>query len=237
MCKKLIYLTSFVLVLGMVLASAAKGPDPTLVGWWTLDETSGLTAADSSGYGNDGILIGMTGTEWTAGILDGALGFDGSEQYVDFGNPKHLQLTGEVTISAWAKMEPANDGVYMGIAGKMGDTTGANRGFVLVRHSSNVFRLWVVTDGGFNGASSDVTYNDTDWHHLVGVASNNTGSLYVDGVKQAIEAEGELQDSGDYAFISRQYDDASNSGRFWNGTVDDVRIYYRALSEQEILGL
>ena len=71
--------------------------------------------------------------------------------------------------------------------------------------------------------------------NLVGVVSNNTGTLYVDGVKQTIEAEGELQDSGNFAFIGRQYEDYDD--RYWNGTVDDVRIYYRALSEQEILGL
>jgi hypothetical protein len=212
------------------------GSDMSLVGHWTFDETAGLTAADSSGYGNHGTLMGMTGTEWTAGALDGALMLSGSTQYVDFGNSTSLQLTGEVTISAWVKMEASNEDAYMGIAGKMGDTTGANRGFVLVRHGdTNLFRLWLVSDGTFSGADSDVTYNDTDWHHLVGVISNSTGSLYVDGVKQAIEAEGELQDSGDIAFIGRQYDDFDD--RYWNGAVDDVRIYYRALSEQEIQDL
>jgi hypothetical protein len=179
--------------------------------------------------------MNMTGTEWTAGVLDGALMLNGSAQSVDFGNPQSLQLTGEATISAWVKMEPANEDVYMGIAGKMGDTTGANRGFVLVKHTSNVFRFWVVTDDGFNGASSDVTYYDTEWHHLVGVAVNNTGYLYVDGFKQAIEAEGELQDSGDIASIGRQYDDGED--RFWVGTVDDVRIYNRALTPEEAAGL
>ena len=207
-----------------------------LVAHWKLDEASGLTVADSSGSGNNGALIGMTGTEWTAGILDGALMLNGSDQYVDFGNPTSLQLTGEVTISAWVKMEADND-AYMGIAGKMGGSTGANRGFVLVKHTDDVFRLWFVTDGNFSGADSDVTYFDTNWHHLVGVISGDTGSLYVDGVKQAIEAQGELQDSGDYAFIGRQYDDDSNSGRFWNGTIDDVRIYDRALTAGEAAGL
>ena len=89
---------------------------------------------------------------------------------------------------------------------------------------------------GLTVADSSGYGNDTDWHHLVGVVSNNTGTLYVDGVKQTIEAEGELQDSGNFAFIGRQYEDYDD--RYWNGTVvDDVRIYYRALSEQEILGL
>ena len=132
-------------------------------------------------------------------------------------------------------MEPDNTDAYMGIAGKLGDTTGANRGYGLVRHSGNVFRLWLVSDGNFSGADSDVTYNDTDWHHLVGVVSDNTGVLYVDGVKQAITAEGALQDSGDVAFIGRQYEDFDD--RYWNGAVDDVRIYYRALTAQEIAGL
>ena len=211
------------------------GSDMSLVAHWTLDETEGLVAADSSGYGNHGDLIGMDGTEWVAGISGGALMLDGS-QYVDFGNPESLQLTDAVTIAAWAKMEAGNEDTYMGIAGKMGDNTGANRGFVLVRHTNNLFRFWLVTDGTFAPAESDVTYNDTDWHRLVGVVSNGTASLYVDGVKQAVEAEGELQDSGGIANIGRQYDDSSDD-RLWNGLIDDVRIYYRALSEEEIANL
>jgi len=75
----------------------------------------------------------------------------------------------------------------MGIGGKL--ISGPYNGFALVRHSSNVFRMWMGNDGGdLSSASSDVTYNDTDWHHVVGVISNNTGSLYVNGVKQAEEA-------------------------------------------------
>ena len=193
-----------------------------------------MTAADSSGLGNDGTLIGMTGTEWTAGILDGALGFDGNAQYVDCGNDKSPQLTEEVTISAWVKMEPANEDVYMGIAGKMAD---GDNGYALVRHNSNVFRMWVgnIEGSDLEGVSSDVTYNDTDWHHVAGVVSNNTGYLYVDGVKQSEEAAVRLVDSEDYAYIGREYSDYDD--RYWNGTIDDVRIYYRALSEQEILYL
>ncbi len=53
MSKKVIYLISFVLVLGLVLTSVAKAADPDLVGWWKLNEGSGNTAIDSSGYGFD----------------------------------------------------------------------------------------------------------------------------------------------------------------------------------------
>ncbi|MCH7559579.1 MAG: discoidin domain-containing protein, partial [Planctomycetes bacterium] len=205
-----------------------------LVAYWKLDEASGLTAADSSGYGNDGTLMNMAGTEWTAGIVDGALRFDGNDQYIDFGSDESLWLTGEATISAWVKMEPANEDAYMGIAGKIVVDPSYN-GFALVRHSSNVFRMWVGHDGDLENVSSDVTYNDTDWHHVVGVCQGGTNHLYVDGVKQAGEAAVELGNSGGYALIGKQYSDRDY--RYWVGTIDDVRIYYRALSEQEISGL
>jgi len=216
------------------------GSDMSLVAHWTLDETEGLTAADSSGYGNHGELIGMTGTEWTAGHAGGALEFAGavgSPQYVDAGLGDSLQFAGSVTISAWVKMNADNDGAYMGIGGKL--TTAPYQGFSLIRHSSNVFRLWADNGAGeiagFD-ASSDLTYTDTEWHHVAGVVDGSTSSLYVDGVKQAKQGEGvALMNSGEFAHIGRQYSGLDD--RYWTGAIDDVRIYYRALSDQEISGL
>ena len=52
MYRKLIYLVSFVLVLSVALTSVAKAADPDLVGWWRLDDGSGMIAVDSSGNGN-----------------------------------------------------------------------------------------------------------------------------------------------------------------------------------------
>jgi hypothetical protein len=82
--------------------------------------------------------------------------------------------------------------------------------------------------------NSKVTYTDTEWHHLVGVVGNDTGSLYVDGVKQA-EEPAQLVDAGELVYIGLQYGDWLD--RFWKGAVDDVKIFYRGLSEQEIAGL
>ena len=216
------------------------GGDKSLVAHWKLDETEGLTAADSSGYGNHGTLVGMDGTEWVAGHDGGALEITGASsttpKYVDFGGPDSLQIYGSVTISAWVKMNAGNDGVYMGIGGKL--ISGYYRGFALVRHSSNVFRLWADNEGQLAGfdASSDATYTDTEWHHVAGVVDDGTSILYVDGVRQAIEGDVNLTDSAGIAYIGKQYGDDS-SHRYWNGMVDDMRIYYRALSEQEISGL
>ena len=204
---------------------------------------SGLTAFDSSAYGNHGTLRNNDRTlmdtatadaGWTAGIKDGAR-FIEDGQYVDFGNDRSLQLSGTVTISAWVKMEPGNEDVYMGIAGKL--TAGPYQGYELVRHSANVFRLWVRNIDGSNltGISSDVTYNDTEWHNVVGVVDNDIGSLYVDGVKQAAEEAVKLLDTGSFAYIGKHY--SNETARYLIGTIDDVRIYNRALSAAEIAGL
>ncbi|UCE47095.1 MAG: LamG domain-containing protein, partial [Phycisphaerales bacterium] len=176
--------------------------------------------------------------QWADGYQGMALEFAGGSAsnptYVDFGQASSLQLTGSITISAWVKMNPGNAGAYMGIGGKL--ISGQYKGFALVRHSSNVFRLWCddgagVLDG--HEASSDVAYTDTKWHHVVGVVDEVISSLYVDGVKQVQQGVVNLTDSGGIAYIGKQYGDDS-SHRYWNGLIDDVRIYSKALTDAEI---
>ena len=70
-----------------------------LRGHWKLDEAAGTTAADSSGNGNHGTLTNMAGTEWTTGQVDGALEFDGNNDYITgIGNCP----TGDFTVLGWA---------------------------------------------------------------------------------------------------------------------------------------
>ncbi|MHC4497034.1 MAG: hypothetical protein ACYSYM_14550, partial [Planctomycetota bacterium] len=69
MCRKLIYLTSCMLVAALVGTSPAQDVDPSLVGWWTFEEGSGSTTADMSGNGNTGTLTGPV--EWTTEGHDG----------------------------------------------------------------------------------------------------------------------------------------------------------------------
>jgi hypothetical protein len=220
------------------ISEPPAGSDMSLVAHWQFDETEGLTAADSSGYGNDGELVGMSGVEWVAGHSGGALEFAGaidSPQYVDFGTGNSLQLSGSVTISAWAKINAGADEVYMGIGGKL--RTAPYAGFSLVRHSSHVYRLWADDGNGTLVATNSdaANYTDTEWHHVVGVIDAGTTSLYIDGAKQASTETVALTDSGELAHIGRQYSGLDD--RYFNGMVDDVRIYYRALSAQEISGL
>lgn len=86
-----------------------------LVSHWALDATSGTSAADSVGS-NTGTVGSNTGTltnspTWSGsgGKIAGALSFDGTDDYVDVGNPASLQITGSVTLSAWINWGTADN--------------------------------------------------------------------------------------------------------------------------------
>jgi prepilin-type N-terminal cleavage/methylation domain-containing protein len=207
----------------------------SLVGSWKLDETSGLTAQDSSGGGNDGTLVGMVGNEWTNGMLGGALEFGGYVDYIDCGNGSTLQVTTELTLAAWVK--PAALDEYYGIAGKLKDDFGAGgvgdyRGFALVRHADNHFRLWTADGTTILSIQSDDAYMDTDWHHVAGVRRDGTNYLYIDGVRQTATSNLPIVDSGAYFHIGTQY--YNYNGRYFKGIIDNVFFYNQGLSDEEI---
>jgi len=93
MYKKFL-LVSFVLALGITNNALAD-----LVAHWKLDEGSGNTVYDSSTSGNDGTFAGDP--QWVAGYYGGALEFDGTDDNIDCGNDDSLNITDEITLSAW----------------------------------------------------------------------------------------------------------------------------------------
>jgi len=107
MFRKLFYLVSVLLVLGVAGNASAD-----LVAHWKLDEGSGTTAFDTSGNGNDGTFTG--GPQWVAGYYGGALEFDSTDDNIDCGNDDSLNITDEITLSAWINMaqRPAVDDWY-----------------------------------------------------------------------------------------------------------------------------
>ena len=209
--------------------------DPNLVGWWKLDEGLGTTAVDYSGYDHHGTFQGSP--QWGNGYHDGALEFTKTGQYVDCGAAAAQEVTGDFTIAAWVQLGPNNAGLYEGIAGKLTRRGGADyMGFGIVRYNSNVFRLWV-SDGDsaqINGrASSDLTYADTEWHHVAGVREGQTNALYVDGIRQSETTTTDFVPSEEFFHIGRQYSHLDD--RYFQGLIDDVRIYNKAMSQEAII--
>jgi prepilin-type processing-associated H-X9-DG protein len=207
--------------------------DPALLGWWTLDEGEGTTAVDWSGHGGHGSFVGDP--QWTYGYQGSALEFDGAGEYVNCGDDTGADATGDFTLAAWVQMAPGNSDQYMGIGGRLMVSGGIYTGFALVRHTTNVFRLWVgdnTDDLAKSGVSSDAMYTDTEWHHVAGVHEGRANFLYVDGVKQAGSTMIDFVPSVQFFHIAKQY--ANTDERYFKGKIDDVRLYNKALTEAEI---
>jgi len=197
------------------LVTPADAGTDGLVAHWKLDETSGLIAADSSGYGNDGTLTGMIGNEWTTGVLDGALEFDAVDDHISIpvGGPYST-----FTVSLWISPASSTESWSTLIGGD--DHIIGTRGPADLR--------WLYYDGESYYADTSVTLDA--WNHLAVVRDGSSVTFYLNGVY-----DGDITVSGDMAFtIIGAW---SLGVELFGGLMDDVRIYDRALTQEEAAGL
>ncbi len=199
------------------------GPDieTGLVGHWKLDETSGDVAHDSSGNDNHGTLLGNP--QWVAGKVGGALQFDGTDDCVDCGDDPLFSITGDLTVACWFKVNQFDVG-YQALVAKGGYT------WRLQRDGTNSTLEFSCTGAG--GAYGNVDVSDGEWHHVAGVYDGSTMYLYVDGGLDVFQGASGTIDTNTYnLFIG---ENSQDTGRHWNGWIDDVRVYSRPLSAADI---
>jgi len=224
--KKLAIL-GFLVICGSVLGSE---PNQGLIAHWKLDGN----ANDSVGS-NHGTL--MNGPAWTTAQIDGALSFDGFNDYVDCGNDSTLDITNSLTISAWVKLDTTVGNRL--IVGKDDNTGG--RAYDLYFLNSTEFGIEVhKTDTSSTRLDSGGLHPTTgQWCHVVGTyeyVADGTSimKLYVNGTpdKNLSNAVGPIQATTAELNIGRR--SFSGAEAYFNGTIDDVRIYNRALSAGEV---
>jgi hypothetical protein len=202
-----------------------------LVSHWKLDETSGSTASDSAGD-NHGTLKPSSPPLWqpAGGRLDGALEFDGLDDYVLISNEENFDITHTITLAAWIKVK-AFDNAWQAIVTK-GDNA-----WRLQRDASNNGIEFACTGINVPGTTwgnilGSVDVNDGQWHHIAGVYDGTKIYLYVDGVVDNFnDASGFINRNNFPVMIG---ENAQERGRYWNGLIDDVRIYNYGLNASEI---
>jgi len=196
---------------------------------YKLDDGEGVIAVDSAN-GLDGILMGDP--QWSAGVLGGALDFDGDGDYVDCGTNATLNgLSDAITVSAWVNIRSVTT-TWMGIVmkgetawrlGVNGDTTGIHWGFT-------------GGDRGWQAANSVTELPLDEWHHIAATYDKSVGGTnYVDGVAEAVNPDPDGVAGNEMPLLLGENPEAL--GRLFDGLLDDVRIYDRALSADEISGL
>jgi hypothetical protein len=205
------------------------------VAHYKLDETEGTTAHDSIGD-NDGTLQGNPAWQPTGGMVGGALLFDGVDDYVSTG---FILDPGKESFSAFAWIKGGAPGQV--IISQMDTTDGrtTNPGSAWLWADSSYGRLITrLMRPPFDPLVSESVITDDQWHH-VGLVYDFDGLkryLYVDGAEVAKDTDvvgGIGSDDGLYFGAGKTLD----AGSFFFGLIDDIRIYDRALSAEEVAEL
>ncbi len=231
------YGTNFEIITGSSGSSGSSGP----VAWWKFDETSGTSAADASGNGNTGTTNGST--PWVAGKVGGAISIDGRSSYVEGANAGRSFPVGNAsrTITAWIKN--GGSGSDQGILqyGTGVNSTPSNfhllvraGGAVAVGNGGSGMGLIVTTP------TSSLHVDDNAWHHVAGVyegASTNMARVYIDGVQQASGTLANVPNTGTGSSWRIGRFLSPDSQPSFNGAIDELRLYDRALSAAEIQAL
>jgi hypothetical protein len=201
--------------------------DPDLVAWWTFDDGGGSVAADATGKGHDARLLGPV--EWAEGKVGGGMRFTGNGQALRVDDAEDLWLAGDVTLALWMKKE-AEAPEWTCLLGK-GDRTQRNFGLWLEKDTRQIL-FQEYGAAGINLKSKKAVPNG-EWTHLAATVEGARATLYINGVKEGEEGRKGAAMTGPWPVGIGWANDHST----FRGLLDDVRIYKRALSADEIKAL
>jgi hypothetical protein len=207
----------------VVLPGAAPVAAPTgLVAAYSFDDGAGSVLSDASGNGHDGTISGAT---WTNGHSGGALSFDGTSGSVDLGALGTFYQNG-FTLEGWVKKQGTKKDV-----GLVGSWSGSGGPMLWVDHLGGDYQLTLGTSGLSGYLDSGRTPVAGQWQYLSATFDGTTARFYVDGTEVANRAvSGSVGSSNNWRLGAY----GSPIGGFFDGLLDDVRVYNRALSAGEV---
>lgn len=237
--------------------------DSALLGYWPLEEGSGESIGDKSGNGYFG---SMKGAKWVAGKVGGAIQFNQGQGYVDLGvpNPDPFAFDAGMDFSymAWVKVGNTipNRGVARRIISKQKNGSyasflrifpGGHPGFG-VNLPKTLPKGSAAVAATVRDLIAPVNVGDGGWHHIAGIFRQGRLSIYVDGklaasaLSDSLKSVSTFTDYNDHSPLL--YPDPGTDGHLvlgcvnsgvdgFDGMMDEVRIYARALAPAEILQL
>ncbi len=227
-----------------------------LVGWWRMDDIDEDIVIDLSSYGNNGTLL--NGASTADGKYGNAGDFDGYDNYISIGDSTgfdSISESGQLTACAWIKPYSkknswAGSGTHpaagsMGVLGQYwagGQYDYLNKSFAIAEGITAVdggYAFYVSDDGSsWEDAKSDGALPLNTWSHICGTFDGSTVKLYVNAVQQTDtgSTEGIYNANapftiGTYLF---SYNTSKDSDLFYNGSIDEVLVFNRALGIDEI---
>jgi len=198
------------------------------LGRWHFDEGQGLTAYDAAGD-HDGSLQGMDpAVNWTEGVSEGALWFDGQDDYLDFVDPASFG-SAQGTVEFWFRTDLFDENQDL-----LNLFEDGYQNYLLIRLNENN-RIYVRIeddDAGLVNLTSAVSLLDNGFHHLAVTQDGFGVRIYIDG----IEARSSGDNSGSWTDHLALTDLWLGRGHWswFNGVIDELGLHARALRPEEI---
>jgi hypothetical protein len=223
--------------LGINLSTHAQIPSyvPTngLVGWWPFNGN----ANDESGNNNNGTVNGATLSTDRNGIVNNSYLFNGTSDKITFQSKFQFHNSGDASISIWIKTISIPSGIQATFL-KSKLTNSDNNRFNFFANPKPNNKVLISLDYRESNTTLHAlnidTINLNNWHHLTYTRSGNSYKLYIDGVFQNITTDNNPVALNEIGWLIGN--DPSSSHDF-NGIIDDISIYNRALTQQEITSL
>jgi len=227
-----IFFISFIIICLLSTKSVIALPTD-YIAYWKFDEGSGSSVADSSSNNNTCTINGAT---WTSDCKLGyCLSFDGINDYIDCGNDT-INPSKELTVSAWVKFTGTQAQCIVCKEQQLSPYYGWSvYGEDPWGYSDSGVTFLVRSTGGSAtlGNHENIFYNDGKWHHVAVTFSslNNVAKIYVDGFFKSGSEIGNATLNTAFNLVIGSRDKLSG---FFNGIIDEVKIYNRALTAYEI---
>ena len=219
------------LFISSVLLVPALAVDRSLVLYLPLDQGQGTVAEDASSYENNGAVIGDA--QWIEGKTGQALEFV-SGSYIDIPEIPQYDVTSEVSLLTWMKTSTVTSWARMIDKSQWQDT-----GFDLVLHLDiHNPRFEFFVNGTTSLVDATTVVDDNEWHFIAGTFGDKTLRIYVDGVQ-----EGEAMSTGNVDINPNDWpirigaEASSAGGQQYLGALDEIAVFDRALSADEVLDI
>jgi DUF1680 family protein len=212
--------------------SIPSGPPPLFVAHYRFDESSGSAAADATGNGKTGTLVG--GPTWVAGRTGNAVNLSGTSQYVALPNGI-LAGASAFTVATWVRLDTIANWQRVFDFG-----SGANVNMFLTPRSSSGTARFAITSSGAGGEqriNAPSALPTGVWTHVAVTLSGGVGILYVNGVEVARTTGMTLTPASLGSTTQNWIGRSQYADPYLDGAVDSFRVYSRALSAAEVADL
>jgi len=231
----LLALAILTLVMSLVSIGFTVPVDQDLVLYYSFDEGKGDTTKDLSGNGNDGTLKG--GVEWVDGKFAKALQFNGKDSYVDCGNSDTLKIKKEMTLAAWVNLAVPPSQLHSDsrivVRENSGSSPWVSYGLTVNANAQSVFDFETSAGNPNVYCKSKTIPKERVWYHVAGVYDGSKCAIYING-----ELENSALQTGSPVINPNLNNmvgaDVNRNIEYFQGIIDEVVIYSRALSAEEI---